>query len=450
MVLGVMTDPNLFKELVLPPTSTGCACEFDIARFADGETRILKASDGRKLAAYLVGPRWGTPVICMAGNPSSRFGPRPTLDRLEENGILYIGVDRAGFGESDDNPGHTVKDTAHDVEVIANQLGLERFGIVVLSGAVAHGVGCAALMGERVASIVAFAGRAPRSAEAEIDWAGEATKHNEVIHTSAQEALDDPSQYQTVLGDLAVKAALFRQNPLNFITHVKESLKPGQASDLIDGGFALEIAAGVATGVGNGEGWTQNVLALQRDWGCNTRDITAPVIIWRGGRDPFSNEDHSRWLYEHIPNAWFFRSEEAGHFAAINQTLSAMQFNRDIMLGMRKAWLGRQLCMRALADRSKPSPLNMVGHGTITGGLIQTKVIDVRDRLMSELVGQSVGQLSYRPPINPYDDIRLPDHELAAKYPDLWDRQAEAPFTSVAEYIRACLPGVLPPVSYNS
>lgn len=50
---------------------------------------------------------------------------------MEELGVYFVSFDRAGYGESDPNPGRTVRSEAMDIQELADKLGLgDRFYVI--------------------------------------------------------------------------------------------------------------------------------------------------------------------------------------------------------------------------------------------------------------------------------------------------------------------------------
>src|SRR6478672_8021412 len=111
---------------------------------------IIELPDERQLALKIAGPKEGTPIIGFHGNPGSRLGPWPRSHWLHMAGIRLISFDRPGYGMSTRNPGRAIRDTAADVEAIADCLGIEQFAVHARSGGVPHALGCAALLKDRV------------------------------------------------------------------------------------------------------------------------------------------------------------------------------------------------------------------------------------------------------------------------------------------------------------
>lgn len=74
----------------------------------------------------------------------THMGPGLCVQELvEELGVYFVSFDRAGYGESDPNPGRTVGSGAMDIQDLADQLGLgSRFYVIGVSMGGLHAWGC--------------------------------------------------------------------------------------------------------------------------------------------------------------------------------------------------------------------------------------------------------------------------------------------------------------------
>jgi len=96
----------------------------------------LYLRDGRRVGFLACGDASGRPVLYCHGFPGSRLEV-PLADRIvAQKGIRLIGVDRPGYGLSDDRPGRSLNDWADDVAELADHLGIERYSILGASPAV--------------------------------------------------------------------------------------------------------------------------------------------------------------------------------------------------------------------------------------------------------------------------------------------------------------------------
>src|SRR4051794_36511529 len=104
----------------------------------------------------------GWPVLGCHGSPSSRL-ERHVEDAEDYRrwGVRLIVPDRPGFGLSDPQPGRRVLDWPDDVRELVDDLGIERFAVLSLSGGAAYALACASVLGQRVRAVGVLGGAPP-------------------------------------------------------------------------------------------------------------------------------------------------------------------------------------------------------------------------------------------------------------------------------------------------
>ena len=133
---------------------------FDIAR-PKLEGNIAIGND-RQIGFAEFGDPQGRAVFWLHGTPGARRQiPAEARIYAEQHHIRLIGVDRPGIGSSTPHQYDAVLDFAHDLRVIADVLGIERFAVVGLSGGGPYTLACAAAMPERVVTAAVLGGVAP-------------------------------------------------------------------------------------------------------------------------------------------------------------------------------------------------------------------------------------------------------------------------------------------------
>jgi pimeloyl-ACP methyl ester carboxylesterase len=108
--------------------------------------------DGRRLAYTEWGLPDGPPVLGFHGTPGSRLWC-PDEDATAALGVRLILPDRPGIGGSDPLPRRRFGDWPADVEVLADTLGLDTFGVVGYSAGGPYAAACAALMPARLTGV---------------------------------------------------------------------------------------------------------------------------------------------------------------------------------------------------------------------------------------------------------------------------------------------------------
>jgi pimeloyl-ACP methyl ester carboxylesterase len=95
------------------------------------------------------------------GTPGSRLGFPPGLDDPEwirQQRLLFVGLDRPGYGHSDPWPEASVLDFAGDFVRVANDLGLERFAALGFSGGAPYVLALGVLVPERLRGVAVVSG----------------------------------------------------------------------------------------------------------------------------------------------------------------------------------------------------------------------------------------------------------------------------------------------------
>ncbi|HWC36935.1 MAG TPA: alpha/beta hydrolase, partial [Acidimicrobiales bacterium] len=121
---------------------------------------VLRLEDGRLLAWAEWGDPQGVPVLFLHCSPGSRMFC-PDDDATGAAGVRLITVDRPGYGGSDASSRPTLIGFANDLGRLIDHLWLGRISVVGWSGGGQFAAACAALLRDRVDSLVLAATPAP-------------------------------------------------------------------------------------------------------------------------------------------------------------------------------------------------------------------------------------------------------------------------------------------------
>ncbi|MFF7050991.1 alpha/beta fold hydrolase [Streptomyces griseorubiginosus] len=269
------------------------------------------ARDGRRLSVEERGDPKGRPVFLLHGTPGSRLGPAPRPSVLYRMGVRLITFDRPGYGGSDRSVGRTVSAAAEDVRLIADALGIGRFGVVGRSGGAPHALACAALIPERTARTGALVGLAPRDA-ADLDWFDGMTEAN--VHAYVNAA----AGRHRLTAALGLRSLTIRADPAAMVAEMRSGLPESDRRIVADAGIQAMLERNFAEGLrSSADGWVDDVMAFSTGWGFDLADITAPVVLWHGAEDIFAPVEHTRWLGRNIPGALVEVEPDAAHFGAL-------------------------------------------------------------------------------------------------------------------------------------
>jgi pimeloyl-ACP methyl ester carboxylesterase len=110
----------------------------------------VRLHDGRVIGVAMVGDSDGFAIVHCHGSGSSRLEVMLLAEAAAAQGIRLIGLDRPGVGRSDPKPGYRLLDWPGDVAEVADQLGIERFGIEGISAGGPYVLACAYAIPQRL------------------------------------------------------------------------------------------------------------------------------------------------------------------------------------------------------------------------------------------------------------------------------------------------------------
>jgi pimeloyl-ACP methyl ester carboxylesterase len=272
----------------------------------------LDLADGRSLGVAEFGPADGRVILWFHGTPGGRRQVPPAARRLAESeGVRIIGLDRPGVGASTAHVHRDVAGWAGDVEQVLDGLGLDRVGIIGLSGGGPYVLACTHELSDRVVAAVVLGGVAPTVGPDAIPGGMIALAH----------------RFRLPLGWMRVPIG-------TGLTVVARVLRPveGSALDLYarispEGDrrafespgmkemFLDDLGRGAA-GVGLLSVTTDAVL-FTRHWGFSVRDIIAPVRFWHGDADHMVPLDHARHMVDLMPDAELTVRPDESHLGTL-------------------------------------------------------------------------------------------------------------------------------------
>jgi pimeloyl-ACP methyl ester carboxylesterase len=269
----------------------------------------ITLADGRRIGFAEYGPADGRVVLWFHGTPGGRRQIPPEVRAAAtEHGIRIVALERPGVGASTAHSYLSILDWADDVEECVDQLGIERFGLVGLSGGGPYVLACAYQLPERVVAGAIIGGVAPSMGE-------DAAEGGAVALTA---------RFNPLLGVL--------REPLGLgLWAVVRLLRP-VASPVFDL-FARFSPAGdrdVFSSPGMKEMFTDDLLRASRrqfrapildmvlfgrDWGFSPREIVVPIYFWHGDEDYIVPVAHGEHLAALIPGSQLHVKVGAAHLA---------------------------------------------------------------------------------------------------------------------------------------
>jgi pimeloyl-ACP methyl ester carboxylesterase len=239
----------------------------------------------------------GRVVFWFHGTPGSSRQIAPAARRrADDMGIRLIALERPGIGASTPHLYPNIAAWATDVGCIADQLGLDHFACVGLSGGGPYVLACAAEHpGHMVAGIV-LGGVAPTVGRDAISGGLVGVTHHlapilEQIHGPAANVLQP-----------LIRLALPLKSPL-FDLYI--STCPSGDQQLFGrpemrSMFIEDIVRGSRRFV---HAPLLDLVLFNRDWGFSLRDISTPILLMQGDEDNIVPIEHAEHLASALPNA---------------------------------------------------------------------------------------------------------------------------------------------------
>ncbi|NDC39275.1 MAG: alpha/beta hydrolase [Proteobacteria bacterium] len=259
----------------------------------------------------------GVPIFYLHGFPGSRLEGAIAHEYAQSMGISLIALDRPGFGGSSDTPGRRFCDFPGLLCRVADRLGLERFGVLAVSGGAPYALAAAALAPKRVLAVGIVSGMGPL---------GDRTCLRGMVFPNR--ALLNLCRYSPTTAFVTgyLIALWWRRLPSHMVLWLRLLLKgddrrvlenPDTAKLLIN-----NVRASLRCGV---TGAAREILLLANEWGVPLEKIMAPTVFWHGDADiyvPIGLAEHTR---SQIRGAELRRIQGRGHFMALELVPEVLQ-----------------------------------------------------------------------------------------------------------------------------
>jgi pimeloyl-ACP methyl ester carboxylesterase len=291
---------------------------------SDADRRLLRLADGRRLAWYEFGSPGGLALVYCHGFPSSGREAALLHQAAVAAEVRVIAPDRPGFGGSDQLTGRRLIDWPDDLELLLDQLGIDRFGLIGVSGGGPYALACAWRLGERVRATTLVCPLGP------------------VYLPEVLAAMRLPVRASiSVGGRVPWLAELIYGTPTAAVLlcwpRIVERFRTltAPASDravLADGDNAAILNATIEDAMQNGGLGPRAELRLYtRHWGLPLAEIRRPVAIWHGEADGTVPLAHGEWYAAHLPRTELQVRPGEGHYSL------PIRYSSPILVALRRA-----------------------------------------------------------------------------------------------------------------
>ena len=280
--------------------------------------------DGRSIGFAEYGTPDGAPIFWFPGTPGGRRQIPPRARKAaEQRKVRLIAVERPGLGASTPHLYESLLGWAEDVEEIADRFGLDRFGLVGLSGGGAYVLACAHQLAERVVGGALLGGVAPaRGDDAPAGGAlGFAVRGRVFLHT-----FREPFAH-------ALWATVYSLRPLAspvfdlFVSTMAEGDQKVMQRPEMKQMFLDDMLRASRRQL---HALVYDAVLFTRPWGFSVREIRVPIRLWHGDADNFVPLEHAEHLAALIPDAELRIRPREGHMG----NLDAADEVLDTLLGL--------------------------------------------------------------------------------------------------------------------
>ncbi len=277
--------------------------------------------DGRVLGWAEFGHPDGDPLLWFHGTPGARTQVPPSIHQAAlQRGFRIITVERPGTGVSTDHRYHRIAEFGPDIEVLVDDLGLDRFGVVGLSGGGPYTLAVAHHLPDRVVVASLLGGLGPTRGR---DAVWSYTRALRFV-APAFEVLRTPigSVFAYGLDALApVADPVFRAYTALLGFADKPVLRDPQfrAMFLQDLLSAHELRSAA-----------HDMALFSRHWGFNLDDVTPPVVVWQGLADTIVPPSHGHHQASRLPRGELRVRPGEGHFAGFADVTTVLERLREV------------------------------------------------------------------------------------------------------------------------
>ncbi|MEW8522418.1 MAG: alpha/beta hydrolase [Candidatus Thiodiazotropha endolucinida] len=282
------------------------------------ETKLVKLPDSRHLAYAEYGDPEGVPAIYLHGFPGSRLEARLFDLPARQHGLRVIAPDRNGLGLSDPKPGRRLIEWAVDMEALADNLKLERFFLIGISGGGPYALACAHMCAERLEGLTLVCPLGPLDQPALLEAMRWPAKIN-------FRSIRDTPWLSNISFRFSV-VPLTQLWPQCIYQIMLGMAPPPDVAVLNRPTVRKAITASIREAVRQGaDGVLQEMSLYTQPWGFDPAEITIPIQLWHGTADKTVPILHGLTLAERLPECEMHIVDGEGHFSLPIDSMEKIQ-----------------------------------------------------------------------------------------------------------------------------
>lgn len=280
-----------------------------------------EVAEGRVLGWAEYGHPDGDPILWFHGTPGARTQVPPSVNEVAlHHGFRVVTIERPGTGVSTDHRYRRIADFAPDVETVVDDLGLDRFGVVGLSGGGPYTLAVCNHMPARVVVGSLLGGVGP-------------TRGPDAVWS-----------YTRALRFVAPLFEVIRSPVGSALTRVVETLEP--IADPVFSAYAALLGFADRPvlrdpqframflqdllGAGQLRSTAHDMALFSRHWGFTLDQVEPPIVVWQGLADTIVPPSHGHHQASRLPRAELRVRPGEGHFAGFADVNTVLERLRDV------------------------------------------------------------------------------------------------------------------------
>jgi len=275
-------------------------------KMSDLINQQIKLKDERKLGYAECGNPKGKPVFYFHGTPGSRFECNIFPEAANSVGARIIVADRPGYGLSDFQKGRRLLDWPNDVAELADNLGIDRFAIMGLSGGGPYAAACAFKIPERLTAVAMVSSAYPYDPAVKDNLSG---PQRQGIFTDLIAFGQLKTSYKKLVRNLRLDPIAVAQQMYGSSDKDKELLARPEVIQLLGANLQQAFLSGP-------RGGALDWLIVTRPWGFRLDGISVGVQLWQGKFDIVIPPNKGSDMANRIPNCQVKFLEE-GHISLL-------------------------------------------------------------------------------------------------------------------------------------
>jgi pimeloyl-ACP methyl ester carboxylesterase len=267
----------------------------------------------------------GDPVLWFHGTPGARCQvPSDLDDEARARRLRVIGIERPGTGESTEHHYDQVADFIDDVVVVLDDLGIDRFAAVGLSGGGPFVLACGAKLADRMTAGVVLGGVGPTRGS-------DAVFSHTLLLAAAAGTIEKVRQpIGDALGRVIRLAAPIAAPAIDVFFW----LEWGDRKDMADKpGCKTQLIADLVDAARRGgiRAPLDDLALFGRHWGFELNEVAVPITFFGGTSDVIVPYMHAERQAKRVPGAQLRTVQGTGHFAGYTRV-------PEVFDAIRAAW----------------------------------------------------------------------------------------------------------------